>query len=479
MVADNEVRFVTFFTSDIEIIFKDTFLILRLIGILFFVPVIVSIIYDEYYAIPFFALTGFVLILLGFRISGTIKGGYLHTQKMTDLKHAMIVVSLVWLLTAFFSSFPFMFIMKMSFLDSFFEAMSAWTTTGFSMFRNVESAPYTIIFWRSFMQWIGGIGIVVAVVQGVIRMGGSLFNAEGREEKIQPHILHTIRTIWWIYLLYTAVGISLLVLAGMPVFDAIIHTMSGLSTGGMGNKNMSIAAYDSFAIEIILMLIMIAGSISFLTHNELLRMKFKEVKKDFQAQYFILIIFIAAVILMGFIPSARHIAFQAVSAATGTGYSTTDISKWSEFPKAVLIMLMIFGGCAGSTAGGMKIMRVVVFFKSMIWYVKSLANPNMVIEERIGNKSFSETEIKKILLFMHAYLFFILIGTSVIMTLGYSSIDSLFEVASAQGNVGLSTGIVNTELAFLGKLMLIINMLVGRLEIWAVLVLLSSIVFRR
>jgi trk system potassium uptake protein TrkH len=328
------------------------------------------------------------------------------------------------------------------------------------------------------MQWIGGIGLVVAVLAGVLRMGGSLYVAEAGEEKIKPNVINTFKALWWIYALYTVAGAALFVAAGMPPFDAVNHSMTAIATGGMSVKNASIGAYDSLGIELVAMLLMLIGSISFTSHHHLLRGRIRDFFRDTQLRIMLAVLFVAGLLVMPW-TSLRHGIFQAISAMTCTGFGTADLAAWPGFPVFVLILLMLVGGSSGSTAGALKIFRVGILAKSFWWNLRGLITPHLVIPKKFGNWTLKERDIRPVLLFALLYASFIAGGTLVLASQGYPLASSLFEVASAQGNVGLSMGLAGTGMTFIGKSMIIINMLVGRLEIWAVLVSIGALFIRR
>lgn len=463
-----------FFKSDLEIVIRDLSKIMIFISIALFVPIIISLIYGEYDSIAPFLLTGCGTILASYLISKRFP-----SDRGIEFKNALAVVALSWILAAFLGSIPFMIILKMSFIDALFESVSAWTTTGLTVISNVEAIPKTLLFWRSFMQWLGGIGIVVTVVAGIFKTGMNLFLAEGKEEMIAPNVQKTMQLMWWIYIIYTAAGIVLLNMAGMGLFDAVNHTFTALATGGMSTKNLSIEYYNNVWIEIVLMGLMIAGSISFLTHFYIMRGNLGKVRKDPQMKYFFLMLIVAAIMLILVGHSLRSSAFQVVSAASGTGFQTSSLITWTDFSKSVLSILMIVGACAGSTAGGLKIFRVEVFAKTIYWNLRRIIMPSSTFIQKVGNKIVDDVVVKNIFLYISTYLLFLLIGSMVLMSLGFSGADSLLEVSSAQGNCGLTAGITSTSLHFVGKVMLIINMLIGRLEIWAFMVLVGIILIRR
>lgn len=461
-----------FYSSDFKIVIRDLATVLRYIGFLFLVPIIVALIYSEYYLIHIFFITGAFVSLVGYVFSKCFE-----SDKITTFKHALVTVALIWLIVPAMSTIPLL-MLKIGFLNAFFETMSAWTTTGLTIIKDVEVMPCTLLFWRSFMQWIGGIGIVVAVLAGLFRTGGTLFLAEGREEKIKPNIINTIKTIWWIYILYTCVGIILLAFR-MPIFDSFNHAMTAIATGGMVTKNSNISHFSSLYVEAICMVLMLFGGISFLSHYYLLKGEVKKFLFDIQFKSLVAVLAIAVVILLllSFIP-LRQVLFQAVSAVTATGFSTAGVGGWSNIAKSILILLMIIGGAAGSTAGGLKLLRVNIFIKSIYWRVRELLTPDIIITKKIGERILEDKHITGVLSFILLYIIFLALGTFILIGEGFPVINSFFEVASAQGNVGLSTGITQNA-TFLSKIVLIGNMWIGRLEIWAVLTLIGAIFIRK
>jgi len=461
------------YRSDYNVILGNFFWVMMYLGLLFFIPVIVSLITLEFYFIPGFAAIGFIVMLTSYFMKRVFK------QKIEgSLRHAMITVTLIWLSMSILGAIPFILYMDLPLIDAVFEAVSAWTTTGFTVIPDVEIVPMTILFWRSFMQWMGGIGLIMAVLTGMFSMGGSLYVAEAREDRLRPNIKNTAKNIWWIYLSYTIIGVILLSILGMPLFDAVNHSMTSLATGGMSVKNSSIGGYDNILIEIVIMFLMLLGSISFLSHYNLLRGKRRKFFKDIQL-ICMLVILLGACILMSPWIELRHSAFQAVSAITSTGFNTQDIVLWGPFPFIILIILMLIGGSSGSTASGIKVFRISMMIKSLYWSLRKILTPNIVLVKRFGSKKFHDEQIKSIMIFILLYLILILIGIGVLVSQGYPLMESTFDVVSAQGNTGLTMGLVNGEMVFIGKLTLIINMLAGRLEIWSILALIGVIFLRK
>ncbi len=462
-----------FYMSDLSVSVRDFFSVMRFIGLLFFVPVLVSVLSLELEFVPGFISIGIMVFLLS-HFSMKLVGD----SKETEFRHALVTVVMVWIATCLLGSLPFDYYLGMNMVDAVFESVSAWTTTGFTMIDHTSTVPVTLLFWRSFMQWIGGIGIVVAILTGVISMGGSLYLAEAREERIKPNVINTVKTLWWIYILYTVIGVVLFMYVGMPFFDAVNHSMTALATGGMSIKDASMGYYNNFMIELVAMFLMIAGSISFLSHYHLLKGDPAVFFRDVQFRIMIVVLAVASLLIIPW-TSFRQGIFHAVSAMTCTGLATTDISTWPEFPILILIALMLMGGSSGSTAGALKMFRVGIIFKSLYWNLRKLVRPHLVISKKIGSLKLKDEDVSTILLFALIYIVFILIGTLVMVVSGYDGTQSLFEVTSAQGNVGLSMGLVNKDMNIIVKLMLMVNMIVGRLEIWAVLVTLGIMFIRR
>jgi len=454
------------------------------IGVVTLIPILVALIYNEANYIPFF-LPSVFSILIGFSLRKLFagRGGNIR------LKHGMIVASMAWLWAALIGSLILMPSTHISFLNAYFESMSAWTGSGLTIYLNVEILPKCILFLRSIEQWIGGLGVVIVVIGILIRPGTAaarLYKSEAREEKIRPSILGTIKVIWWIYLFYTALGIILYVLAGMPLFDAINNTFTNLSTGGMSIKNNNIGAYGSNIIYIITIFLMFVGGTSFLIHYQALTGKVKNVIKDIQFQVSIIIIFIFSVLLMvnaKFIPIEA--VFNVVSALSCTGSSIPPLNTmidWPQYAKIILIVSMIIGMAAGSTTGALKLIRVITVFKGIYWeLVRILAPEGSVLPRRIAGKQVSDVEIREAGSYAFIYLFFIFISWLVLVQFGYDALDSLYEIASAQGNVGLSMGITSPTMYQIPQIFLIFNMWIGRLEIIPVLVLLraSIVAFKR
>ena len=469
---------------DVFIILENLGIIMMGIGAVTLTPIFIALIYNEgnYLAFLFPAALS-ILLGLFFQRTFAGKGGRIR------LKHGMIIASIAWLWAAFIGSLCLISATHIGFLNAFFESMSAWSGSGLSIFTNVEILPNSVLFLRSIEQWIGGLGVIIVVLGVLIRPGttaASLYKSEAREQKIKPSILGTVRTIWWIYLFYTVLGIVLYILAGMSIFDAINNTFTNLSTGGMSIKNDNIGAYGSNLVTIITIVLMTFGGISFYVHYKALTGKFKDVIRDVQIQAMFLIILVFSILLLIYANfTSLNSVFYVVSALTCTGSSTLPVSSqlaWGDYAKVILLICMVIGAAAGSTTGALKLIRVVTLFKSIYWEILRIISPEgSVIPKKIAGKIVSDVEIREAGSYTFIYLFFIFLSWLVLMQYGYGGIDSLFEVASAQGNVGLSTGITSPTMPSIPEIFMIFNMWIGRIEIIPILVLLrvTVVAFKR
>ena len=465
--------------------------ILEGVGVAYLIPVLLIWFYpSEVQYVYYFAVPGFLSILAGAWLSR-------HQEKIEDvnLRQAMISAAFIWLFASLVSVVPFMEIARMSFIDSYFESMSAWTGTGLTMMSNLESYPRILLFWRAWMQWLGGIGIVLVALMVLIRPGvaaARLYRAEARSERILPNLANTAKVIFKIYFALTLVGAYLYYINGMDLFDAITHSMTGLGTGGMSSHDASIGYFHSMSIEAVTIFLMIMGAVNFTVHYKV----FKEKRlgpffDDIQVRYmFIFLIPAITLIAYGLVQygdtiadSLRQAIFHAVSAITCTGFGISDLSKYPELSKFVLALLMVIGGGAGSTAGGIKLIRFTLMYESLKWTIQqSILPKGAVIKRKVGNYLFTAEDLREVTSFTMTYLAFLLFGTLYVMIrVKTSLVDAFFEVASAQGNVGLSVGITSPALPPDVKTVLIVLMWAGRLEIFSVLVFVVSVVaiFRR
>lgn len=463
--------------KDFFIIAEQLGLIMIGIGVVTLIPVFAALIYGETDYIAFFLPSVFSIILgHGLRRLFQVKKGNIQ------LKHGMIVAAIAWLWAALIGGLILTQATHIDFLNAYYESMSAWTGTGMTIFPDVESLPKSILFLRSIEQWIGGLGVVIVVIGILIRPGTAaarLYKSEAREERIRPSIASTVKTIWWIYLFYTAVGIILFIIAGMPVFDSINHAMTAIATGGMSVKNNNIGAYGSYLIDIVAIIIMIIGATSFMVHYRVLKGKVSFIIRDIQFQALIIFtVIFSLLIIINTNLTSMDAVFNSVSAITTTGFSTQPSNvmiEWPQYAKIMLICLMLFGGAAGSTVGAIKLIRIVTVLKSVYWEISRIFSPEgSILPKKIAGKQVSDAEIREAGSFISIYFVFIFITWIVLIQYGYDAVNALFEVCSSQGCVGLSLGITAQTMPQIPQIFLIFNMWIGRLEIIPVLVLLRA-----
>lgn len=467
-----------FTKADLLIVLHYLGYIMQGLGVVLLTPILVALIYSEYIRVSAFFIPCFASFVLGTYFTVKFK----EYDKLR-LKHGMLISSFAWLWASIIGASIMTFSLDIQFIDALFENMSAWTGSGMTFFINVEILPKSILFLRSLEQWIGGLGIVIIFIGILIRSGTAasrLYKSEAREEKIKPNIVNTLRKALEIYLIYTAIGILLFILAGLPIFDAINLTFTSISTGGMSIKNANVGFYQNSLVYIISMLLMILGATSFTIHYKIVKTKGKAVLKDVQFQLMISFIIIASIFILTtnkMVPIEE--LFTIVSAITTTGANVVpsyELATWQSSSLIVLMVLMLIGGSSGSTGGGLKLIRIITVLKGMNLTVTNLVSPEgRVVNTRIGGKRINEREIKEASAYIVIFLIFLVFGWAIMTLYGYDPFTALFDVISIQSNNGLSTGIVYGGLPIPLKLTLIFLMWIGRLEIIPVLVVFGVI----
>jgi trk system potassium uptake protein TrkH len=412
-----------------------------------------------------------------------------------ELRHAMVLAAIAYLLVPAVSAIPFVIIEHMSLLDAMFEAISGWTGTGFSMIMVPENSSHIIQLWRSVTQWIGGIGVILLMVTILIRPGTStyiMYQSEARKDRIRPSIRSTIKAIWLLYVLLTIIGILGLMIVGMPLWDSLNHCMVAIGTGGFSIYSDSIAHYNSVPIEIVLMAIMFAGALPFAFVYKIIKSPKSIWPLDSQV-YTYIVIFIVGIAFLAlenfllfhdWIMSLRLSAFQFVSGVTSTGLQTSNMAGWSPTALLILSIAMIIGGCAGSTAGGIKVARAIFLTDEVrVWLKRTVLPRTALVMVNVGNKRVSEDVLNKELAeaTLISFLWIVTIMVSVmalshLVSPTYDLSHVIFTVCSAQGNAGLWCGIVDPGMHYLGKIILIIDMWIGRLEIIPVTLLIRYLI---
>lgn len=465
------------------------------VGIAHILPLICSLIYmDGCFLKLLYSM------LLSFIIGASLRYGFKRkTKRPVSPREGMAMVTLGWIAVAFFGAFPFLFTGSAPTLGSaFFESISGFTTTGASILTNIEATPKSVLFWRSFIQWIGGMGIVlfsIAILPFIGVGGMELYKAEvpsPAPDKLKPRLQETAKLLWWVYSIISILLFLALKAGGMSVFDSICHTFTTMPTGGFSPKNLSIAHYDSAYIDVVIIIFMILAGLNFSLHFQFLRGKKLSVFKDSEARFFL--ISIAAMSLMvtfniwgdvydGFFESLRYASFQIVSIVTTTGFATADYELWPGMSQIIIFLCMFLGASAGSTGGGMKFMRVMICAKYCYKEIFELVHPRAIKQIKISGEPVSADIVHSILGFMVLYIAVFAIASVMLSALGVDFATTLSAVASSVGNVGPGFGSVGpTEnyaaIPEAGKWLLSFCMLVGRLEVYTVVTILVPVFWK-
>lgn len=471
-------------------------IIIRVLGFLLFIEgiamllaLLVSIIYNEN-DISAFIISAAINLAIGALIVLLTR----KANKDIGKREGFIIVSLVWIVFSFFGSLPFIISGSIpNFTNAFFETISGFTTTGSSILNDIEALPHGVLFWRSIIQWLGGMGIIVLslAILPVFGIGGmQLYVAEvpgPSPDKISPRIRQTAKTLWVIYLGFTLTETVLLWIGGMSLFDSICHSFTTMATGGFSTKQASIAYWSSPYIQYVITIFMFFAGTNFTLSYLALKGKFKIVIKDEEFAYygiftlaFTLLIFIGLILTtqLGTEQAFRDALFQVVSIITTTGYATADYLKWTPVLTILIFALFFFGGSAGSTGGGIKIMRIVVLLKNSYYELRRMIHPHAIIPVKFNNHSVDSKIVTNVLAFF--MLYFIIFGFStIIFTLIEPDMESAMgAVATSLGNIGPGLGNVGPAENFahikpVGKWFLSFLMLLGRLELFTILVLFS------
>ncbi len=417
-----------------------------------------------------------------------------NADKNIGKREGYIIVSFVWVIFSLFGALPFVISGAIpSYTDAFFETISGFTTTGASILNDIESIPHGLLFWRSLTQWLGGMGIIVLsiAILPIFGIGGmQLFVAEvpgPTPDKLHPRIKETAKRLWGIYIIFTFAEVILLKIGGMSWFDAINHSFTTMATGGYSTKQASIAHFDSPFIHYVITLFMFLAGTNFTLSYFALHFKFGKVFKNEEFRYYVgfilLFTFSIAMVLWhfeGYAPekSFRESLFQVVSIITTTGFATADYLLWQPFVIVMIFALMFFGGSAGSTGGSIKIVRISLLLKNSYQELKRIIHPNAIIPVRMNGKSVPPQITSNILAFVVFYMLISVVSTIIMSAFGYDMDTSLGAVAATLGNIGPGIGRVGpvenyAHIPVFGKWFLSFLMLIGRLELFTVLVLFS------
>jgi trk system potassium uptake protein TrkH len=478
-------------------------LVLRFIGILIFFlgvsmagPLLVSLIYKDgstwaiFYSMLITSGTGLLFFI------GTKK------DKETHLSHrdGVAIVTFGWVAAGLVGAIPFLLSGSIpNFTNAYFESISGFTTTGASILTDMERLPEGILLWRSLTQWLGGMGIIVLsiAILPFLGVGGmQVYKAEIPSpvvDKLKPRISDTAKTLWKVYLLITVLEIILLFGGGMPLFEALSHGFGTMPTGGFSPKNASIAHYNSPYFDGVIIVFMLLAGINFSLHYRLIKGDLTIFGKDPECRVFFslvaLFIIVVAFNIYGtvydsFAKTLRFAAFQVTSIITTTGFVTADYDLWPSLSRELLLLCMFLGAMAGSTGGGMKTMRIILLVKHGYYEIFRIIHPHAITSVKLGGRPVAPEVLSSIWGFFLLFLGLFIVAALVMASLGLDMISALASVAASMGNIGPGLGLVGPTknyfaIPFIGKWVLIFCMLLGRLEIYTVIVLLMPAYWRK
>jgi trk system potassium uptake protein TrkH len=415
-------------------------------------------------------------------------------------RQGFAIVSLGWASAAFFGSLPYMLAGVLpNFVEAYFEATSGFTTTGATVFVPIEGAPHGILFWRSLTHWLGGMGIIVLsiAILPFLGVGGmQLFRAEVPgpvADKLKPRIAETAKILWQVYMLISGAETLLLMLGGMNLFEALCHTFGTMATGGFSTRNVSIGSYDRAYFDGLITIFMILAGTNFALHYQALTGQLRAFYRNSEVRFywatlagamFLVTLILRLQVYDTLATAFRYASFQVTSIMTTTGYTTADFEQWPSFVQYTLVLLMFIGGSAGSTGGGLKCVRILLLLKQGRRELSRLIHPHGVIPVRLGGKVVSEEVIQSIWGFFFLFILVFVLASVAMSLLGLDIITAFVSVAATINNIGPGLGAVGpmdnyTSIPLIGKWILIFCMLIGRLELYTVIVLLVPEFWKR
>jgi len=464
-------------------------MVLLIIALFMSIPILVAFLHDSGDSVPLIQSCAVTLCF------GVLLFFLSRKQKKEDIGHreAFLIVTLTWVIMSLCGSLPFLLSGTFgSFTDAYFEAMAGFTTTGASVLTNIEAVPKGILFWRSMTQWIGGMGIIVfalAVLPFLGTGGMQLFKAEVPEisvDKLRPRIVDTAKALWIIYIALTAVNAGLLYLSEMSLFDSLCHAFTTMATGGFSTKNASIAAFQNPVIEFITSVFMFMAGINYSLYFYFFRGSYAKLWKSGEFRFYCTVSIIATILIMfniwrssydSIVDSFRHALFQVTSIMTTTGFASADYERWAPLAQVILMILMFFGGMIGSTGGGIKQARILLTIKQGYREIYQLIHPRAITTVKLDNKYLNKEILGSIWGMVFLFLGVCTIAIIGLAATGEDIVTSTSTVISAMCNVGPALGSAGPAenyagIPMTGKWILILCMLIGRLEVYTVLILL-------
>lgn len=469
--------------------------VVLILSLFMLTPLIVSLIYEEYYLLDDFIIPIVVAALPSCIVLLIVKTDISHMHN----RDGFLLVVIVWLVASLYGSFPFFTSGEIpSFVDALFESASGFTTTGSSILADVEGKSRAILFWRSLTHWLGGMGIIslaVAILPILGVSGLQLLRAEmpGPEvERLTPRITRTAVILWVIYMLITAVETLLLMLGGMDLFDAMTNSFGTLATGGFSTMNASIAAFHSAYIDNVVTIFMLLSGINFTLYYQIIQRRFRSVYQNTELRAYLAIYAIATCVVVfslhgnaysSYGESLRYGSFQVATLMTSTGFATANFDTWPSLAKSILLIMLFIGGCVGSTSGGIKMLHVVALVKQAFNEIKYLIHPRGVFLFKLNGRVVNKSFIYSIISFVFLYITIVLISTVVVSSSGIDLISSMSASLACIGNIGPGFGAVGPtqNFGFLPsaiKIWLVIIMIVGRLEVYTFIIILTPYYWR-
>ena len=455
-------------------------------------PAVTALTYGE--SLRPFLLTALLLVAVGL-----VMGRKKPARTALYARDGFAVVALAWLLMSAFGALPFVLSGDIPFyVDAFFETVSGFTTTGASILTEIEPLHRGILFWRSFTHWVGGMGVLVFVM-AILPMtdghGMHLMRAEvpgPSVGKLVSRMSDTAKILYGIYLVLTVIEIILLMVGGMPLFDSCIHAFGSAGTGGFSNRNLSVGAYDNAYFDVVIGVFMLLFGVNFNLYYFLLIKRFKEVFHSEELRAYLGIVAAAVIAIAVDIlhiygsvgKSLRYAFFQVSSIITTTGFATADFNTWPTFSKGILMVLMFIGACAGSTGGGVKVARVVILVKSSLADMRKMLHPNAIATVRFEGKPLTERSVRGVHVFISVYVLVFAVSFLLLTLEGFDLVTTFTALAACINNIGPGLEVVGpmgnyAQFSPWAKLLLSFNMLVGRLEIFPMLLLCAPSIWKR
>ena len=455
-------------------------------------PLLVSLLYGE-------SPVPFLIPILLLALCGGAMGWKKPRSTALYARDGLAVVALAWICMSLFGALPFVLSGDIpNYVDAFFETVSGFTTTGSSILTEIEPLSRGGLFWRSFTHWVGGMGVLVFVM-AILPMndghGMHLMRAEvpgPTVGKLVSRMSDTAKILYSIYLVMTVVEIVLLLVGGMPLYDAAIHAFGTAGTGGFSCRNLSVGAYDSVYFDVVIGVFMLLFGVNFNLYYFLLIRRFRDVFHSEELRTYLLIVASAVLAIavnishlyQSFAASLRYAFFQVSSIITTTGYATADFNAWPAFSKAILVILMFVGACAGSTGGGMKVARIVILAKTSVCDMRKMLHPNAVATVRFEGKPIGEKNIRSVHLFLTVYVIVFTISCLLLSLEEMDMVTTFTAVAACMNNIGPGLEVVGPMGNFAAfspwaKVLLSFDMLVGRLEIFPMLLLVAPSIWKR